>query len=184
MRIIAGKYGGRKITTPKGDDIRPTSDKIRGSIFNSLTSRIDISGLRVLDLFSGTGALGLEALSRGAAFVHFFDSSRDSIALTKFNAETLATLWDCTFTIGDSQKMRPNTGKGFHLFFCDPPYNKGIITPTLESLASENWLNKDAIGVLETEKSWSADVPKGFSILDEKEYGDTKITFVEYQNGQ
>lgn len=184
MRIIGGKYGTRKLETPKGDKIRPTSDKIRGSIFNSLMSRMDLNGVRVLDLFSGTGALGLESLSRGATFVHFFDNSRESIALTKFNAETLATLWDCTFTIADTTKMKDNTGKEFDLFFCDPPYNQDLIKPTMQSLAVGKWLAKGAIGVLESEKSWSSDIPKGFEIINEKEYGDTKITFVEYQDGQ
>lgn len=184
MRIIAGKYGTRKIATYKGDDIRPTSDKLRGSIFNSLGSQIDFNGVRVLDLFSGTGAMGLEALSRGAAYVHFFDNSRDSMSLTKFNAESLATLWDCTFTLGDSSKLKAHNGKTFDLFFCDPPYNKGLVKPTLESLDRGKWLGKDSTGVIETEKSWKADLPDSYKIMSEKEYGDTKITYVQYQNGQ
>lgn len=185
MRIIAGKYGTRKLATPKSDDIRPTSDKIRGAIFNSLTSRIDFEGARVLDLFSGTGALGLEALSRGAAFVQFFDNNRDSYALTKFNAETLATWWDFKITLGDSSKLKENSDKdAYDLFFCDPPYNKDLIKPTLGALVSGKWLAKGAIGVLETEKNWNGEMPKGFEVLSEKEYGDTKITFVEYQDGQ
>ncbi|MFP4313007.1 MAG: 16S rRNA (guanine(966)-N(2))-methyltransferase RsmD [Alphaproteobacteria bacterium] len=181
MRIIAGKYGMRKLASPKGDAIRPTSDKIRGSIFNSLASRMDLNGVRVLDLYCGSGALGLEALSRGATYVHFFDNSRDSISLAKFNAETLTTLWDCTFTYGDSSKLKANTGKAFDLFFCDPPYDKGLIIPTLKSLHEGGWLHKDAVGVLETEKSWNDRLPKEYAALQEKEYGDTKISYVEYQ---
>ena len=184
MRIIAGKYGTRKLTPPRNDDIRPTSDKIRGSIFNALIARMNLKGVRVLDLYSGTGALGLEALSRGADFVHFFDVSRDSIALTRFNAETLATLWDCTFTLGDSSKLKENNSKKFQLFFCDPPYNKDLIKPTLESLAKGSWLDNEAIGVVETEKNWNKDFPACYKILSEKDYGDTKITFIQYQDGQ
>lgn len=184
MRIIAGKYGTRKLETPKNDSIRPTSDKIRGSIFNALTSRIDLDGVRVLDLFSGTGALGLEALSRGASFVHFLDKSHESMGLTKFNAESLATLWDCTFTVRDSTKIGENDGSAYDLFFCDPPYSKDMVLPTLDGLNNGKWLNKGAIGVIETEKNWPNDLPKDFTVLSEKEYGDTKITFVSYQDGQ
>lgn len=181
MRIISGKYGSRKLETPKDDKIRPTSDKIRGSIFNSLMSHIDVQDVRVLDLFSGSGALGLEALSRGARFCHFFDNDRTSYGLTRFNADQLATSWDFKITLADATKLPANSGEKFDLFFCDPPYAKDLIAPCLEALEKGDWLNEGAIGVLESEKDWSLAGADKFEILSEKEYGDTKITYVAYK---
>lgn len=182
MRIIAGKYGSRKLATPKDDKIRPTSDKIRGSIFNALQSHIDLSDVRVLDLFSGTGALGLECLSRGAKFCQFFDYNHESVGLTRFNADTLATDWDCKILVKDSTKLPPCTDKEkYDLFFCDPPYSKDMIKPCLECLQNGEWLNNGAIGVLESEKEWSLAGIDGFEILSEKEYGDTKITYTRHK---
>lgn len=179
MRIIAGKYGSRKLATPKDDTIRPTSDKIRGSIFNALQSHIDLNSVRVLDLFSGTGALGLECLSRGAKFCQFFDYNHGSVGLTRFNADTLATDWDFKILVRDSTKLPPcNDKEKYDLFFCDPPYSKDMIKPCLEGLKNGEWLNSGAIGVLESEKDWSLSGIEGFETLSEKEYGDTKITYI------
>lgn len=182
MRIIAGKYGRRKLETPKNNHIRPTSDKIRGSIFNALQSHIDLNGVRVLDLFSGTGALGLEALSRGAKFCQFFDNDRESFLLTRFNADTLATSWDFKTTMVDATKLPEcKDEKKFDLFFCDPPYEKDLISPCLKTLHDQNWLNDGAIGVLETEKDAKIEYGANFEVLSEKNYGDTDIIFITYK---
>lgn len=182
MRIIAGQYGGRKLGVPKGRDIRPTSDKVRGSIFNALGSRIDIAGVRTLDLFCGTGALGIEALSRGASSCIFIDNSRESLDLARANAEILDDFFETEFIHGDASaiRARPKDVQAVDVFFCDPPYNMNLITPCLESLIKGQWIAKGAIGVLEAERSWPMQIPASLNVLTEKIYGDTKVIFVEY----
>lgn len=181
MRIISGIYGGRRLDTPKNDDIRPTSDKLRGAVFNALVSRLDLEGLAVLDICCGTGALGFEALSRGAGCAVFIDSARASLDLAKKNAALLGAA-GCVFLLKDAGKLgiRPSGIEPAGLFFCDPPYHKGIIPPALGALADGGWLAKGAFGVLEMEKEARLMLPPGFAMLQEKLYGDTKILYVNY----
>lgn len=183
MRIIAGQYGGRRLEVPKGRDIRPTSDKVRGSIFNALGSRTDLDGAQALDLFCGTGALGLEALSRGASGCTFIDKARESLDLAKRNAGMLEDDFAAEFILADASILKARTAnlRKADIFFCDPPYNLGLIKPCLEGLKKGDWLAKGAIGVLEAEKNWHTDLPQGWEILSEKTYGDTKIIFVRSQ---
>ncbi len=180
MRIIAGTYGGRRLEVPKGRDIRPTSDKVRGSIFNALLSRIDIQGAWTMDLFCGTGALGLEALSRGAAGCVFIDKAKDSLELTQRNAESLDDFLETEFIHSDACMLRPRSERVHKsaLFFCDPPYNLNLIKPSLDALVKGDWLERGAIGVLEAEKNWPASLPARWEILSEKTYGDTKVVYV------
>lgn len=119
MRIISGKYGGRRLDVPKGRDIRPTSDKVRGSIFNALISRADIEGTQVMDLFCGTGALGLEALSRGAERCLFVDKAKDSLTLARQNAADLDEEIQADFILSDATKLRPRieSVRAVDLFF-------------------------------------------------------------------
>ena len=158
MRIISGKYGGRRLDVPKGRDIRPTSDKVRGSIFNALISRADIEGAQVIDLFCGTGALGLEALSRGAAHCIFVDKAKESLSLARQNADDLDAEEQADFILSDASKLRPRAEgvRACDVFFCDPPYRMDLIAPALQSLLSGDWLADSAIGVLEAEKSLEA----------------------------
>ena len=183
MRIIAGKYGGRKLEVPQNNAIRPTSDKVRGAIFNVLGSRMDFDGAIVLDLFSGTGALGLEALSRGANFCHFVDKSRSSLFLTKRNAQILGIEEQSAFLCQDATILKKSISENrpAHLFFCDPPYNKALIEPTLKVLCDGQWLSEGAIGVLEAEKGWTATLSENFEIFSQKEYGDTSIVYIRYK---
>ncbi len=180
MRIISGKYGGRRLDVPKGRDIRPTSDKVRGSIFNALISRADIEGAYVMDLYCGTGALGLEALSRGAEHCLFIDKAKESLNLARQNAHDLGTDEKTDFILSDATKLRPrSTGvRACDLFFCDPPYRMDLITPSLQGLLDGDWLADDAIGVLEAEKGWSINIPPAFEIITEKTYGDTCVVYV------
>ncbi len=180
MRIISGSFGGRKILAPKDSSIRPTSDKIRGSIFNALGSRADIQDAVVLDLCSGTGALGLEALSRGAEHCVFSDMSKQSLALTKQNAEEFDVIHRCDFVLSDACKLKNGTGVKADIFFCDPPYKLGLIPAVMLNLIEQGFLASGAIGVLESEKSWAFTGQDGFDIVKEKTYGDTRLTFVEY----
>ncbi len=182
MRIVSGKYGGRRLEVPKNKDIRPTSDKVRGAIFNALRARMDLEGAVVLDCFCGTGALGLEALSNGAAHCTFFDVSRESVALAKRNAEALGANDQSRFVLRDASKMIPwkEEYAAANLVFLDPPYNKGLIVPTLQSLHEGGWLAADALCVIEVERDFSAILPRPYVLLDEKTYGDTKVLYVSH----
>lgn len=183
MRIISGLYGGRKLQTPKDNAIRPTSDKIRGSIFNMLASRMDLDDTVVLDLFCGTGALGLEALSRGAAACSFIDAAKPSLDLARDNAHCLGVQDQCMFIKADSCTYTFDTGIRADLFFCDPPYREDLIIPTLENLRQTEVLKSGAIGVLESEKVWRFPEMNGFRSIKDKVYGDTVIHLVLYQSG-
>lgn len=180
MRIIAGRFGGRRLEVPKNFDIRPTSDKVRGSIFNVLNARLDLDGLQVMDICCGTGAMGIEALSRGAQGCVFIDKARESLALTKRNAEAMGQDLNAAYILSDSGALKPRTEgvQAANLFFCDPPYNKDLIRPALDALLNGDWLADDAYGVLEAEKSWQCDMPSVFEIVTEKLYRDTKIILV------
>jgi 16S rRNA (guanine966-N2)-methyltransferase len=179
MKIVSGEFGGRRLNVPKGRDIRPTSDKIRGAVFNMLCSRGAVDDAFVLDAFCGTGALGLEALSRGAAQATFFDKSRDSLHLAKSNAEMLGAE-NTSFKIVDSTKLSSGSN-GFNLVFLDPPYNKGIIAQSLERLINGGWLAPGAWILCESERSYHCALPDGVVLNHEKIYGDTKIFLLQYQ---
>lgn len=183
MRIVAGKYRGRRLSTPKTDDIRPTSDKIRGAVFNALHSRGVIKGALVLDLFCGTGALGIEALSRGAEHCIFVDKSNASLKLTQDNTKTLnIPAQDTQFIRHDACTLAPKTPDipSRSLVFCDPPYGQNMIGPALENLHIMQWLAKDAFIVIETSKTESLTLSHIYTIESERIYGDTRISFVQY----
>lgn len=179
MRIVAGLYGGRKLQVPKGHDIRPTSDKVRGAIFNTLGSYIDAEGVHVLDAFCGTGALGLEAISRGASRCVFIDKAGTSIDLAKENADSLNIADQCDFVLGDAAKVQLN--QQFDLVFLDPPYGQGLLVPVLEHLVRQELLCDYAMCVLESEKQLDLTASESFETLKEKEYGDTRVTYLRYK---
>ncbi|MGH1456175.1 MAG: 16S rRNA (guanine(966)-N(2))-methyltransferase RsmD [Alphaproteobacteria bacterium] len=182
MRIVSGVYGGRKLNVPKGRDIRPTSDKIRGAVFNMLSSRGAIEDARALDAFCGSGALGLEAISRGAAHVTFFDKSRDSLSLTRENAEMLGADVHSKFEIKDSSNLPCNRGDDtYSLVFLDPPYHNGLIDKALLSFRDGGWLGRDAWIVCESERNFNFKLPQDFTLDNEKIYGEIKITLLRYQ---
>ncbi|MGQ0526809.1 MAG: 16S rRNA (guanine(966)-N(2))-methyltransferase RsmD [Alphaproteobacteria bacterium] len=178
MRIVAGKYGSRILKTPEDNSIRPTSDKIRGAIFNMLRSRGAVDGAHVLDVFCGTGALGLEALSQGAAFCTFIDNDKIALDLTRQNVGTLGAGNDSDFILRDARNLgpRPEFISRAELVFLDPPYNKNLAGPSLINLAEQGWLAPGCICVLETEKNHAHALMANFEMLDERTYGDTKVT--------
>ena len=180
MRIIAGQYGGRRLQAPKDQAIRPTGDKIRGAIFNALRSRGVLEDAIVLDLFCGTGALGLEALSQGASHCTFVDKSRTSLDLAKENAKTLGAGGQSTFLLKDAAKLTAPPEQPATLIFLDPPYGKDLITLTLETLHTQNHLAPNAVLVIETAKIEAPTLPTPYKPLDERTYGDTKIIFATY----
>ena len=183
MRIISGSARGRKLIAPEGLDIRPTSDKIRGAIFNALRSRLVLDDIHALDCFCGSGALGLEALSQSVANVTFIDAVRGSLDLAKENARTLGFEGQSRFLLNDATQLpqRPNDTKAAFLAFLDPPYNKGLIATCLASLHEGGWLSVGALCVIEAEKNFNDALPPSFHVTHEKIYGETKINFVEYR---
>lgn len=181
MRIVSGIYGGRRLSVPKGRDIRPTSDKVRGAMFNTLGGYVDFDGACVLDIFCGTGALGLEALSRGAERCVFVDKEKLSLDLARENAAALSAESMCDFKIADASKVHMTRARLFDLVFLDPPYAKGLIVPSLDNLAQQGVLNEGAICVLESEKGLILECPEGFEVLKDKAYGDTLVTYLRYK---
>ncbi len=183
MRIVAGRFGGRKLAVPKGRDIRPTSDKIRGAVFNMLRSRNALEGAIVLDAFCGTGALGLEVLSQGAAHCTFMDKSRESLEICRINVESLSVQDETLLIQKDATKPgpKPDDVPPATLVFLDPPYNKGLIPHALSALHKQNWLEGGAFCILEAEKDWQQALPERFELFDQRSYGDTQIILARYQ---
>ena len=183
MRIIAGRFRGKKLTSPEDQSVRPTSDRVRESVFNILASRLgpDFSGHRVLDLFAGTGALGIEALSRGADYAVFVDNGVEARASIRQNMEH--------FDLGGQSKLlrRDATALGsvekfgpFDLVFCDPPYGKGLGEKALASARDGGWLAPGATVVLEEKKGVEIVLPEEFALLDQRNYGQTGVLFFEF----
>lgn len=182
MRIVAGAYGGRKLMQPKGADIRPTSDKVRGAMFNILRGMGAVQGAQVLDAFCGTGALGLEALSQGAAHVTFVDKAKPSLDLARSNAKALGVDATSKFILKDAVSLRPDQigSTIFDLVFLDPPYRKSYIDKVLAQFHLQGFLKPDSICVLEVEKEFQNAFVDPYMMLQEKVYGDTKVIFLRY----
>ena len=182
MRIVSGRYGGRKLNVPRGRDIRPTTDKIRGAMFNMLQSRDVVDGAHVLDGFCGSGALGLEALSRGAKSCSFWDQSRDSVNLAKSNVQMCDALGFCEFQVKNTLKcgMKPEKEAGFDLIFLDPPYHKGMVQVALSALYEGGWMNAGCWIVCESEKGCTRSNIDGFTHESEKIYGEIRIGLLHY----
>lgn len=178
MRIIGGSARGRPLKTPMGQDIRPTSDKVRSAIFNALFSRGGVVDAVVIDAFCGTGALGLEALSQGAKSCYFFDYAKTSLDLAKENAAILGFSEQAHLAQKDATKPgdRPLSLPPATIVFLDPPYRKGLVQPALEALRTGNWLASQSIIVTETEKE-AADATGFGEISFDKTYGETRVCF-------
>ncbi|CAH1654932.1 Ribosomal RNA small subunit methyltransferase D [Hyphomicrobiales bacterium] len=183
MRIIGGDHKGRRLAAPKSSAVRPTSDRLRETVFNVLAHGYDdpVPGARVLDLFAGTGALGLEALSRGAAFAILVDDGTEARGLMRANVETLGVagvtriLRRNATHMGPVMPLEPST-----LVFCDPPYGKGLAERALISAAEGGWLAPDAIVVVEEAAGAGFTVPGGFAMLDRRDYGETEVIFMAW----
>jgi 16S rRNA (guanine966-N2)-methyltransferase len=179
MRIVGGKFKGHGLVGPASSATRPTSDRVRESLFNILAHGIDgfdLEGARVLDLFAGTGALGLEALSRGGRFCQFVDEGTEARGVIRRNADALGAIGLCKIWRRDATKLGPCAPQSpFDLVFVDPPYNKGLGEKALVSLMDGGWLSTGAVVVLEeSEKAVVGDVA-GLTLIDERTYGDTVV---------
>ncbi|MCY1708023.1 16S rRNA (guanine(966)-N(2))-methyltransferase RsmD [Pannonibacter sp. SL95] len=182
MRIIAGRFKGTALATPRSDATRPTSDRLRETIFNILAHGIglDLDGVRVLDLFAGTGALGFEAISRGARHATFVDEAVEPRGLIRRNMETMGLNGVAKILRRDATKLgAAGTIEPFDLVFADPPYDKGLGELALASAKVGGWLAPGAICVLEERANAVIALPDGFEILDQRSAGDSQVLFLK-----
>jgi 16S rRNA (guanine966-N2)-methyltransferase len=186
MRIVAGKFRGATIEAPKGLATRPTSDRVRQALFNVLehgAPRFDFEGARVLDLFAGSGALGLEALSRGARYAVFIDESAHARAAIRRNVEALGLTGVTKIWRRDATKLgEAGTLQPFQLIFCDPPYGRGLGERALEEAINGGWTEQGAIAVLEERADVAISWPPSFREIDRRRYGDTQIAIARLGN--
>jgi 16S rRNA (guanine966-N2)-methyltransferase len=181
MRIVGGRFRGRTLTAPKSQAIRPTADRLRESLFNILAHGYGdpLDGARVLDLFAGTGALGLEALSRGAGFVLFVDDGAEARALLRGNVDALGAGGSSKVYRRDATKLGPaHPMEPFSLAFLDPPYGKDLAAPALASARDGGWLTPGALIVVEEAADVAFAPPDGFEEIERRDYGDTQLIFL------
>lgn len=177
MRIIAGEWRGRKLVAPKGGETRPTADRTREALFSMLTSRLgSFEDLRVADLFAGSGALGLEALSRGAAHCLFVEQERDAIAAIKANIDTLDARPRTTVESGSVMSLRP-AREAVDLLLLDPPYRSGAGEVALDRLLRLGWINDATWIALETAFNEEPEI-KGLEVDVSRKVGKGRITLM------
>lgn len=177
MRIISGQWRGRKLASPPDESVRPTSDRVREAVFSMIQARLGgFAGLRVADIFSGSGALGLEALSRGASHATFVDSARASCRLVEQNAATLGAKSQVQILNRPATTLPPAAAP-YDLLFLDPPYGKGLVAPTLAELLRQNWVAEDALVVVETPREEEIG-ESAWDIQRTATYGVTRITLL------
>ncbi len=177
MRVVGGRLGGRPLRGPRSERIRPTTDRLRETLFNILEhGHGGVVGLRVIDLFAGTGALAIEAISRGASFALMVDDGADARAAIRDNVESLALGGVTRVFRRDARKLgAAPAGDRFDLAFLDPPYGRGLAEPALAALRDGGWLKPGALCVVEEAVSVRVAVPNGFSPIDERDFGDTRL---------
>jgi 16S rRNA (guanine966-N2)-methyltransferase len=181
MRVVGGKLRSRPIAGPKSDAVRPTSDRLREALFNILTHSYGdpVTGARVLDLFAGTGALGIEAISRGADYALFVDEGVEARALLRDNVESLGLGGVTRIFRRDASKLGPaHPLDPFSLVFLDPPYGKGLAEKSLISARDGGWLMPQALLVVEEAADAGFNTPEGFVELERRSYDDTEFTFI------
>lgn len=188
MRIIGGKFKGLKLIPPSDLGIRPTSDRFKEALFSILDSKkynINIYNSKLIDIFSGTGALGIEALSRGAKKVYFLDQDTKSIQIIKTNISKLKINNQDDITIKiikeEATKALKNVNEIFDIVLMDPPYNKNIIKEILENLKNHNLINTNSYIFAESDKTEIVDC-NGYEVLDTKIYGKSKLTILKLIN--
>ena len=184
MRIVAGTLRGRALITPEHGGLRPTADRVRESVFNILAHGIkgfDLEGARVADLFAGTGALGLEALSRGAAFCVFVEDDANARAIIRRNVEGFGLTGQTRIFRRDATDLGMAGDRDIAtLMFLDPPYGKGLGTRALASAMAGRWLAPGAVVVCEERDGETITLPAALTQIDRRTYGDTQIVFLRY----
>jgi 16S rRNA (guanine966-N2)-methyltransferase len=184
MRIVGGRLRGRALAAPTSQAIRPTADRLREALFNVLVHAYGdpITGARVLDLFAGTGALGLEALSRGAAFALFIDDAAGARALLRENVAALGLGGVSRIFRRDACKLgMAHPVEPFSLAFLDPPYGRGLAEAALASARAGGWLTADALIVIEEAASAGFAPPAGFDELERRRYDDTALIVLRHR---
>jgi 16S rRNA (guanine966-N2)-methyltransferase len=183
MRIIGGTYRGKKLLSPQDDQTRPTSDRVRENIFNILSHRFSFTNKRVLDLFSGTGALGIESLSRGASHATFVENHKPMVKILK---ENLAAFSTQTSLIQEDvlSTLNQKSATPFDVIFMDPPYGTVSFEDILEKILKNNWLSPLGIVVIEAEKKTILPEVSGFEIKETRMYGGTAVGFLKYKLSQ
>jgi 16S rRNA (guanine966-N2)-methyltransferase len=181
MRVVGGRLRSRPIAGPKGEGLRPTADRLREALFNILMHAYGdpVTGARVLDLFAGTGALGIEALSRGAAYVLFVDDGVEARALLRNNTEALGLGGTSRIFRRDATQLGPvHPLEPFALTFLDPPYGKGLAELALAAARDGGWLTREAMVVVEEAVTAGFKAPQGFEELERRAYDDTELVFL------
>ena len=183
MRIVGGRHRGRKLEAPPDDSVRPTADRAREAIFNVLAhapfAAGALAGATALDAFCGTGALGLEALSRGASFCTFLDSNIAALKLAERNAAACGEAARARFLLTDATRP-PRPDRPATLAFLDPPYDSDLAAPALDALGRAGWLAPGALVVVETGSRIGFAPPVGFATLDARRYGRARVAFLRY----
>jgi 16S rRNA (guanine966-N2)-methyltransferase len=181
VRVVGGRLRSRPLAGPKSDAVRPTADRLREALFNILVHSYGdpVSGARILDLFAGTGALGIEAISRGAAYALFVDEGVEARALLRDNVETLGLGGVTRIFRRDATKLGPaHPIEPFSLVFIDPPYGKGLAEKALMSAHEGGWLKPEALIVVEEAAETPFKAPELFNELERRRYDDTEFVFL------
>ncbi|MEE8294413.1 MAG: 16S rRNA (guanine(966)-N(2))-methyltransferase RsmD [Sphingomonadales bacterium] len=179
MKIIGGKFRGRNLITPSTVDIRPTTGRLRESIFSAVDHRIGgFHGRRVADIFSGTGALGLEALSRGATSATWVEKHSLGLSILKENISLLEVEELAKILRVDARNL-PGSDKPFDVIFMDPPYGRALAGPCMRSLLEKNWVGETSLLVLEVDKNDEVEVPEGLEIVKTLKQGFRRVYFIE-----
>jgi 16S rRNA (guanine966-N2)-methyltransferase len=188
MRIVGGRFRGRPLATPDDSSIRPTSDRVREAVFNILIHGVAdfaIENAKVLDLFAGTGALGLEALSRGASFCLFVEQDAAARALIRRNIEAMNLTGVSKIFRRDATDLGLAGNRGdASLAFLDPPYGRGLAEHALQSALAGGWLAIGAIAVIEEHKGAHMDLPAAFRLVDQRSWGDTQVLFAQFRESR
>jgi 16S rRNA (guanine966-N2)-methyltransferase len=190
MRIVGGAFRGRRLVAPEGQSTRPTADRTREALFNVLTHARwapALEGARIIDLFAGSGALGLEALSHGAAFCLFVERSAAARAAIGANIAALGLEAKTRIDASDAAALarrHMRAGVAFDIALLDPPYGKGLAEAALDRLANGDWLAENALVVLERGLSDPAPTPPGFELLGERVWGAARVSFLRPRRGE
>ena len=177
MRVISGKIRGKKLYSLEGDNTRPTTDRVKENIFNLITDYV--FGATVLDLFAGSGALGIEALSRGAAYCDFVENSKAAAGVVDKNLGETPFNTESSVFLGDFIAFLEKTDKAYDVIFLDPPYKAGYYKKALEMIMKRSPLHGDGIVVMERDAATLPELAEGFEIIKERKYGHTSVSILK-----